>query len=128
MYSSIRRDCQCWLLTSLDHAQQDNSYHLVRHSSNFIFDPRRLSAGGRSFIELQEGDDMPHEATNDPLFDAAKQLVIESRTPSISLLQRRLRIAYSRAVSLLKAMEGEIVTGVNENGKRKMLSGESREY
>lgn len=44
----------------------------------------------------------------DPLFEAARKLVIEKRSPSISLVQRTFRINYSRAKALLEAMENEV--------------------
>lgn len=71
---------------------------------------------------------MDHEAKQDPLFEAVKQLVIETCTPSIALAQRTFRINYSRAASMLEAMEGEVVTAKNERGMRRMLSGETNEY
>jgi len=69
---------------------------------------------------------MTHEAKQDPLFEAVKKLVIESRTPSIAFVQRTLRINYSRTANMFKAMEGEIVTPVDENGMRRMLTGETK--
>lgn len=71
---------------------------------------------------------MDQEARNDPLFDAARQLLIETRTPSIALVQRTFRINYSRAAVMLKAMEGEVVTPMNQNGARRMLRGDTNEY
>lgn len=71
---------------------------------------------------------MSHIAKKDPLFEAVKQMVIETRTPSISLAQRKFRINYSRAASLLEAMEGDIVTGMDAAGMRRMIIGETNEY
>ena len=71
---------------------------------------------------------MSHEAKQDPLFDAVKQMVIETRTPSISLVQRTFRIGYSRAAKMLEALEGDVVTVMDERGCRKMLTGETNEY
>ncbi|OIQ63203.1 DNA translocase FtsK [mine drainage metagenome] len=68
------------------------------------------------------------KAKQDPLFEAVKQMVIEKRTPSISLAQRTFRINYSRAASLLEAMEGDVVTTMDEHGMRKMLTGETNDY
>ena len=71
---------------------------------------------------------MNHIAKQDPLFEAVKQMVIETCTPSISLAQRKFRINYSRAASLLEAMEGDIVTGMDAAGMRRMIIGETNEY
>ncbi len=69
---------------------------------------------------------MNHEAGHDPLFEAVKQMVIETCTPSISLVQRTFRINYSRAASMLEAMEGDVVTPKDDRGMRRMLTGETR--
>jgi len=55
-------------------------------------------------------------------------MVVETRTPSISLAQRTFRLNYSRAASILKELEGDIVTPMNEHGLRRMLIGEINEY
>lgn len=61
----------------------------------------------------------------DPLYETAKQLILDTRTPTISLIQRRLLVNYSRAVGLMKALEGDIVTVKDESGARRMLIGET---
>lgn len=68
------------------------------------------------------------KAKQDPLFEAVKQMVIDTRTPSISLVQRTFRINYSRAASLLEAMEEDVVTAMDEQGMRKMLMAETNNY
>lgn len=57
----------------------------------------------------------------DPLRDAARQLVLETRNPSVAHLQRHLRLGYRRAAGLIAALEGELVTAMDENGSRRML-------
>lgn len=74
------------------------------------------------------GDEMHDDAKQDPLFEAVKQMVIETRTPSIALTQRTFLIGYSRAASMLDALEGDVVTPLNERGLRRMLTGETNEY
>jgi DNA segregation ATPase FtsK/SpoIIIE-like protein len=59
---------------------------------------------------------------------SVKQLVIETRTPSIALAQGTFRINYGRAATLLTAMEGDVVTKLDERGMRRMLTGETNEY
>ncbi len=64
---------------------------------------------------------MTHSAKLDPFYDEAKQLIFDTNDPTISMLQRHLKIGYERALSLMAALEGVIVTGIDESGQRKML-------
>ena len=70
-------------------------------------------------IDTGEGDSAEQ---NDPMYDEAVQFVIESRRPSISSVQRKLRIGYNRAARLIEAMEeAGIVSTMNSNGSREVL-------
>jgi DNA segregation ATPase FtsK/SpoIIIE-like protein len=71
---------------------------------------------------------MSNDARQDPLFNAVRQSVIETRTPSISLAQRTFRLGYNRAAAMLAAMEGDVVTTMDARGARRMLSGETVKY
>jgi len=53
----------------------------------------------------------------DPLYLSAKQLVVESRKASASLLQRRLRVGYARAARLLDILEERGVVGPADGAK-----------
>lgn len=66
---------------------------------------------------------MPHLANQDPLFEVVKSLIIESRNPSVSYVQRTLKLGYGRANAMIEALEGEIVTPKDANGWRNMLNG-----
>ncbi|MED2007017.1 terminase small subunit [Brevibacillus borstelensis] len=48
---------------------------------------------------------------NDELYDQAVLVVVESQNASVSFLQRRLRIGYTRAAKLIEAMEQKGVVG-----------------
>lgn len=62
------------------------------------------------------------DGEQDPFYDQAVQLVIESRRPSISYVQRRLKIGYNRAANLLDAMEkAGVVSPMETNGVREVL-------
>jgi len=54
---------------------------------------------------------------NDPLFDEARKLVILHQQGSISLLQRRLRIGYSRAARIIDQLEEAGVVGAYDGSK-----------
>jgi len=62
-------------------------------------------------------------APKDDLYDAALQVVREAGRASVSLLQRKLRIGYTRAARLIDMMEANGVVGPDEGGTlgRKVL-------
>lgn len=53
----------------------------------------------------------------DELYDSAVQLVIEMETASVSMLQRRFRIGYSRAARLIDEMEARGIVGPYEGSR-----------
>ncbi len=53
----------------------------------------------------------------DPLFEEAKKLVIESGKASASLLQRRMRVGYARAARILDEMEAAGIIGPADGAK-----------
>ena len=57
------------------------------------------------------------DAGDDVLFEDAKQVVLESGKASASLLQRRLRVGYSRAARLLDMLEESGVIAPQEGNK-----------
>ncbi|MDQ7965542.1 DNA translocase FtsK [Pseudomonas plecoglossicida] len=66
-------------------------------------------------------DDTPQDGT-DPLYQDAVQFVIETRRPSISAIQRHLKIGYNRSASILLGMEQTgIVSAPDSRGAREVL-------
>ncbi len=58
----------------------------------------------------------------DALYDEAVRIVTSERKPSISYVQRRLKIGYNRAARLLEAMElAGLVGPLQSNGSREVL-------
>lgn len=58
----------------------------------------------------------------DPLYDQAVQIVIETRRASISNVQRRLRIGYNRAANIVEAMQAAgVVSAMDNSGGREVL-------
>jgi len=55
-----------------------------------------------------EGED---EGARDPLFDDAVTIIVQSRRGSVSLLQRRLEVGYSRASRLIDQMAAAGIVG-----------------
>jgi S-DNA-T family DNA segregation ATPase FtsK/SpoIIIE len=68
-------------------------------------------------------DMIPKEGTEsvqdveDNLYEEAVQLVVDMQTASVSMLQRRFRIGYTRAARLIDAMEMNGVVGPYEGSK-----------
>lgn len=62
------------------------------------------------------------EKSDDAMYGEALKIVIESRSASASMLQRRLRIGYNRAANLVEEMERRGVVGPAQGSKpRKVL-------
>jgi outer membrane lipoprotein-sorting protein len=58
----------------------------------------------------------------DPLYDQAVEIVLKTRRPSISLVQRHLRIGYNRAARLIEQMERSgLVSPMGANGNREVV-------
>ncbi|HET9748771.1 MAG TPA: DNA translocase FtsK 4TM domain-containing protein [Casimicrobiaceae bacterium] len=69
-------------------------------------------------VAAGEGSD----AESDPMYDQAVQVVLKTRRPSISLVQRHLRIGYNRAARLIEQMErAGLVSAMQTNGNREVL-------
>ncbi|MEP7180850.1 MAG: DNA translocase FtsK 4TM domain-containing protein [Betaproteobacteria bacterium] len=62
------------------------------------------------------------DAESDPMYDQAVAIVLQTRRPSISLVQRHLRIGYNRAARLIEQMErAGLVSPMQTNGNREVL-------
>ncbi len=58
-----------------------------------------------------------HSEVTDELYDEAVELIVGMQTASVSILQRRFRIGYTRAARLIDAMEERGVVGPYEGDK-----------
>ena len=71
-------------------------------------------------IELAEGT--RSAGVEDELYHEAVQFVIERQTASVSMLQRKFRIGYTRAARLIDEMEARNIVGPYEGSRpRKVL-------
>ncbi|UQZ37300.1 cell division protein FtsK [Paenibacillus sp. PK3_47] len=57
------------------------------------------------------------EEPQDELYEQAVQIVLEAKQASVSLLQRRMRVGYTRAARLIDSMEARGVIGPYEGSK-----------
>jgi S-DNA-T family DNA segregation ATPase FtsK/SpoIIIE len=62
-------------------------------------------------LKSASADDVNDEAAKDELFEDAVRVVLESQRGSVSLLQRRLTIGYSRSSRLIEAMAAAGILG-----------------
>src|SRR5438067_10692614 len=75
-----------------------------------------------SMEEAAAGPDGIPTGEKDPLYDQAVEIVLRTRRPSISLVQRHLRIGYNRAARLIEDMErAGMVSTMQSNGNREVL-------
>jgi S-DNA-T family DNA segregation ATPase FtsK/SpoIIIE len=82
-----------------------------------VLEPAAAEEGG--------GNGVGGEGTGekDPLYDQAVDIVVRTRRPSISLVQRHLRIGYNRAARLIEDMErAGLVSPMQSNGNREVLA------
>ena len=107
----------------------DNEVHaVVRHL--------KKSGAPRYIDEILEGPSGPTpglvgidkpsadsvDAEQDPLYDQAVQVVMDTRKASISGVQRRLKIGYNRAARMVESMEAAGLVGpLQPNGSREIL-------
>jgi DNA segregation ATPase FtsK/SpoIIIE, S-DNA-T family len=73
-----------------------------------------------------EGDDEDFDPDEDPLLDRAIEIVVQTQTASVSLIQRRLRVGYTRAGRLVDMLERRgIISGYEGSKPRRVLIGEA---
>ena len=106
----------------------DNEVHAVVRHLKKSGAPRYIDAildGPSGQTPGLTGIDKPGEiddAEQDPLYDQAVQVVMDTRKASISGVQRRLKIGYNRAARIVEAMESAGLVGpLQSNGAREIL-------
>jgi S-DNA-T family DNA segregation ATPase FtsK/SpoIIIE len=73
------------------------------------------------------GEHGEFDPDDDPLLDKAIEIVVQTQTASVSLLQRRLRVGYTRAGRLIDMLERRgIISGYEGSKPRRVLIDESQ--
>jgi len=83
------------------------------------YDESYLVTGGASGggVNSESG-----EITLDPLFEEAKQIVLNDKKTSISYLQRKLQIGYNRSANIIEQLEAMgVLSAPNAKGNREIL-------
>jgi DNA segregation ATPase FtsK/SpoIIIE, S-DNA-T family len=102
----------------------DHEVHKVVEHLRSLAKPEYLASVLEPETPEEAGEGGPGEPTGekDPLYDQAVEIVLRTRRPSISLVQRHLRIGYNRAARLIEDMErAGMVSAMQTNGNREVL-------
>ncbi len=103
----------------------DQEVHRVTEHLKAQGEPNYIEGVLTSLDEPAEGeyDGGGGDAEADKLYDQAVEVVLKTRRPSISLVQRHLRIGYNRAARLIEAMEkAGLVSPMQANGNREVIA------
>ncbi|WP_145329837.1 DNA translocase FtsK [Paenibacillus xylanexedens] len=70
-----------------------------------------------SLVPEVDDSNQATEEVQDELYEQAVQIILEAKQASVSLLQRRMRVGYTRAARLIDSMEARGVIGPYEGSK-----------
>ncbi len=88
-----------------------------QYNDEIVSQPVQINGKGGVVMDFDSGED-------DDLFKDAVRVVIDSGKASTSLLQRRLRIGYSRAARIIESMEEQGIVGPADGARpREVLIG-----
>ena len=102
----------------------DHEVHKVAEHLKSLAKPEYLEEvlAPAALEEAPGGEEGGPAGEKDPLYDQAVEIVLRTRRPSISLVQRHLRIGYNRAARLIEDMErAGMVSAMQSNGNREVL-------
>jgi S-DNA-T family DNA segregation ATPase FtsK/SpoIIIE len=89
--------------TFIDDREIKESVKIIRGLAEAQYEPE--------LVQIRATTSVDDESVKDELFDDAVKVVLETRRGSVSLLQRRLTIGYSRASRLIEAMAAAGIVG-----------------
>ena len=89
--------------------------HIVnKYGTKYLFESFDTAGGD---LSIDSGD----TSQNDPLYQKAVQVVLTNRVASTTFIQRKLKIGYARAASLMDEMEENGVVGPQEGAKPRKI-------
>ncbi len=80
-----------------------------------------------SMVEKKKGAEAGAEGRRDELFEEAARIIVRHQQGSVSLLQRRLKVGYSRAARLVDELEAAGIVGPFDGSKAREVLVESEE-
>ena len=98
----------------------ENIVEFLKAQQEVVYDERFLKEEGSSSNTGGSSDISAGEL--DELYEEAKEIVLSEQKTSISYLQRRLKIGYNRAATIIEQMEQMgILSPINSKGQRDIL-------
>jgi len=92
----------------------------LKAQESVVYDERFLIENEGA--KLEGGIINPQNIVLDELYDEAKRVVLEEEKTSISYLQRRLRIGYNRAATIIEQLEQMgVLSEINAKGQRDII-------
>jgi S-DNA-T family DNA segregation ATPase FtsK/SpoIIIE len=85
--------------------------------------PNYLIPSFDSFKSFDLGTEKDESKGNDPLYDQALTIVVSSKSASTTFLQRKLKIGYARAASLMDELEQNGIIGPQDGAKPRRVIG-----
>jgi len=109
--------------TFIDSEEVEAVVNFVKQSSAANYDDSIISdIENRSSEKKPAEEEKPAAADDvDELFDAAVEVILEVGQASVSMLQRRLKLGYSRAARLVDQMEERGIVGQFEGSKPRQI-------
>lgn len=101
----------------------------VEKITNFIYSQQGYSKPYYlpSIYEKKKGSSGSFLADLDPMFEDAARVIVRHQQGSVSLLQRRLKLGYSRAARIVDQLEEAGIVGPNDGSKARTVICESEE-
>jgi DNA segregation ATPase FtsK/SpoIIIE, S-DNA-T family len=88
----------------------------IKRLTDFLKDQKQ-AVYDETLLAVEESEPLEADEEMDEKYEAAVQIVKETRQVSISMIQRKLRIGYNRAARLVEIMEREGLVSSGEGGR-----------